>query len=827
MTVGSTNMLKRRSIIKAFNELKQERIIAICAPAGYGKTVAITQWLEREPRAKAVFTLDEHDNNHGGFCERFCAMLRACQPQNKTLTNIVSHPSFQSEPYMFSLRAVSALSTRKKAVIALDDLHLITDNAVLKLLLTFIKRLPKSFQIVLVSRHDLPPIFSELLLKGQVALIDAEQFLFSDEEVKILYNNRGTQITQEQAAKINSKAHGWAIGINAFLLANEASFNNVRDYLDDFVQSNIWERWDEQTRDFMLRTCVLRELTPKLCEAMTGVKNSAKLLKELVQKGAFITQLQDGTYRYHHLFQQFLRRMCEERGEGFLHSLLEAEGNYHLSQGDFYPAVDCFIKCKNHDGIAKCFDLLEASGGVGFEEKRLLPILNNPEMVNVAKRYPHMLYLLAWRAYIAGDIEEVTSLLSGHYERQEATIKNAGTFYDNLFLLVLDTRLSIIQWFGVFDIMPSTLNPSFMRWMFSMHMPTIHRGIRDFSEAAIGDIEENLKQVHLKADWVFGEEAPMLVENIAAELFYEQGKLENAREHAIEAMAKMKSKFFADSKFCVMVRMVCVLDTSESKESNAKEAAALIKSINLMIEDANAYHLLRNFNAFTTRREIDAGNTKAAEEWLKAQDHDDSTLYGIYADFTTCRAAIATGRYDSAMILLKKILTMVSAYNRPLDIIEARILLSIILWRRRLQKESLKCLEEAVLAAMPYGYTQMFVNGGAELAGLLYKLQKRVEQKKADAKQHLEFIKLLNMKMRSSSNLAQPDNIWKKPVRFTEKQKKVMHLLYEGKKQREIAEALGIKLSSLRSHVEAVYNKLEVTNISDAVAKINMLGLFE
>ena len=119
-------LLERHSLIHVFNEFKNHRIISVCAPAGYGKTVAVTQWLNRDnTRAKAIFSLGEYDNNLAGFCERFCSVLRILQPQNQTLDEIMSHASFQNAPDEFTLRAVAALSNRKKTVLAIDDLHLI------------------------------------------------------------------------------------------------------------------------------------------------------------------------------------------------------------------------------------------------------------------------------------------------------------------------------------------------------------------------------------------------------------------------------------------------------------------------------------------------------------------------------------------------------------------------------------------------------------------------------------------------------------------------------------------------------------------------------
>ena len=117
--LGSYNniILERHGLTRVFNRFKNRRVIAICAPAGYGKTVAVTQWLDKDSRAKAIFSVDEYDNNLANFCERFCGVLRICQPQNKTLSEIIIQTSFQSAPDVFTLRAISALSGKKQAVL--------------------------------------------------------------------------------------------------------------------------------------------------------------------------------------------------------------------------------------------------------------------------------------------------------------------------------------------------------------------------------------------------------------------------------------------------------------------------------------------------------------------------------------------------------------------------------------------------------------------------------------------------------------------------------------------------------------------------------------
>jgi len=825
----SNIMLERMELISTFNELKNHRILAVCAPAGYGKTVAVTQWLDKDARAKAILSIDEYDNNLSSVCERFCSALHTCQPRNKTLNSFVSHPSFQNAPKEFALRAISALSVRKQAVLVIDDLHLIHNNKILQLLLVFIGRLPKNFQVVLVSRHDLLLNLSDQWIKGQAARISAEQFLFTAEDIMNLYKNRDSLITQTQATEIIQQTQGWAIGINAFLLSEGQSSHNVYEYLDGFIQFNIWEKWDEETRDFMLHTSELRELDHSLCAALTGNSNSDNFIKKLVQKGAFITQLREGVYRYHHLFQQFLKRMAKERGEKFLYSLLETEGQWHLSQGDFYAAIGCFIRCKSYIGIASCFDFLAGSGSRNFALERLLPIMNHQEVKDTAKSYPRLLFLLTWCAFAEGRANDMIHFMDEYYTRHDEILASyPSSAYKSLFMRIYDFRVPPSQMMKDIGVLSDTTNISVSQWSVSLHMPYLHRGLKDYSELAIGNVVENCKAMLSNIGWILGEEAPMLIQTLTAELLYEKGDLEQAYEYAVMATTEIKTHFLSEASFCAMSILINVLDAlNEEGDKGSMAASRLLESISQLIEETKAFELLHSFNALSVRRQISAGNIKAANEWLESQSPENPTLYKMYADFTTCRSFIATGKIDFAIILLKKILEIAIAFNRPLDIIEARILLAVAYWKKKgkFQGSALNDLDEAVCMAYSFEYVQVFVNDGVELAGMLYKLMNRVKQRNEDDSGLLSFIKQLYLKTRNDQNFDEDNGTVKASVAFTDKQKAVAQLLCQGKTYEEIAKSLGIKKPSVRTHLKFIYNKLNVTNGIDAVAKMKTMEL--
>jgi LuxR family maltose regulon positive regulatory protein len=832
MESENKHIIIRRKLINIFNELENKRIIYICAPAGYGKTIAVKQWLNSNGLTNAFVSLNEYNNNLSQFCENICCALMPCQPKNTALSEIVSHVKFGAAPGEFVMKAVSALSNRKRTVLVIDDLHIIDDKRILSILPSLLMSFPDNFQIVLISRKYLPAEYSAMWLKGDLARINTEQLLFNSEEIMFLYKKHGHNITEHEADEIIRSTQGWAIGINALLLSGGNPSSEILDSLDEFIKSYLWENWDEASREFMLATSQARELNPSLCNRLADVQDSEKILNQLMKSGVFIYQTNDGIYHYHHLFRGFLKKMVnEERDEEYLKSLINKEGEWNFSQQNWYATADCFIRCGNLKGIADCFDkIILVSTYIAIEH--YLPIVKHPQYLAASDKYPYLLYLIIWSALIEGRADDAAMLLDSYYERQPE-IENLYPMhaYKISHMRIIDYRISLKQFTDEAADSPDFISLRRIRGTITMNMPFVHRSICDFSELALG---ENLEaDAAALSGWLVGEEDGILFKCLAAEIFMEQGNLEKAQYYAHEANAEINNLTLSELKWCAMATLVCILDALGQNY----EAETHIKNIFAMIEKDRAYHLSGNFNAFLTRRKLAAGDFEAAKIWLsehEAAPDEPITLFGLYILFTTCRAYIALDNYSSAIILLTKILELAKVYNRPMDIIEARLLLAITMRKKKhgFQDDAIHHLETAVSAAYSYRYTQIFINEAANISGLMQRLLKKAEQKTDDAG-FVSFIRMLVLKMpkaepagnENGQEISSDNFQGKVKLKYTDKQKAVMKLLCEGKSFREISKTLGIALPTLKSHINLIYQKLDVVRKEDAVMRILALHL--
>jgi len=826
MAVAVSNALERSYLIDVFNASREHRIIAVSAPAGYGKTVAVSQWLETVDHAKAILSIDEYDNDFASFCERFCAVLHSCQPNNQALGDIILHASFEVAPDKFTIRAVSALSHDQQAVIVVDDLHMLEDAKVLQFFLILLRRLPRNVQVVLVSRYELPQVFSELWLKDMIAKIDADNLLFKAEDIISLYKGRGRDITAQQAEEIIQMTNGWPIGINAVWLSEGEPAGKISEYIEEFVQLNIWERWDEPVRDFMLRTSTLRTLVPELCNQLSGRSDSDVFIKRLMQSGAFITH-RGGGYNYHDLFRPFLMQMARAEGDGFVNSLYKIEGEWHLAQKNFYDAIYCFSHCKDEGGIIKAFEVLDFANRRNFPLKRFTALLNYPEVEAVLRKAPQFLLLLVWNAFAEGRKEDMLTYMDEYYKKYpRAVLKRPSFTHEVFYVRVLDFRIGAKKIFKanamlmalLKKLLSGMINPNTIhRWVVPMETPMFHRGLKDLSDLALRDPLAAIDEIEPLVSWIFGGEIAMVKPMLCANFLYEQGKLEEAYKYAKAGVAEIKSEFVPELVFCALAINIMVSDALGINQID--EQTSLTHRISQLIDSHKAYHLSNNFLAFKARREIAAGSIEAAQAWLEEDLYDVPPAYNIYIDITKSRAHIKMGKYDAAIVILERVLLLAIDFARSLDIIEVNILLAIAFWNKKhgYQTTALEHLQQAVATAAPYRYTQLFINEGPELTNMLSSLAT------PGSRQLHAAIEAASQNANKKPKTATA----KKDIKYTAKQLSIMKLLCLGHSYEEMAQILQIKKSTLRSHLELIYSKLDVTNMLDAIARIEEMKLLK
>jgi len=347
--------LVARSRLTAKLEREPSRkLTLISAPAGFGKTTLLVEWLRERAGGEgwvAWLSLDEGDNDPVRFMSYLVVALRRTSEEEigeGVLVALRSPEPPRIEAMIAALvNEIAALP--RELTLVLDDYHLIDSQSVHGVVSFLLEHLPDNVHLIIASRVDPPLQLARLRARNQMIHLDATHLSFTSEEASTFLNEvMGLELSVEDLATLEERTEGWIAGlqlaalsmqdredVSGFINAFSGSYRDVLDYLAEEVLA----RQPERVRDFMLRTSILDHLTGSLCDALTGRSDGQGMLERLERDNLFVFALDEERrwYRYHHLFAEFLRgRLMRERPEstGELHLRASGwyEGNGHLSE---------------------------------------------------------------------------------------------------------------------------------------------------------------------------------------------------------------------------------------------------------------------------------------------------------------------------------------------------------------------------------------------------------------------------------------------------------------------------------------------------------------
>jgi LuxR family maltose regulon positive regulatory protein len=293
----------------------------VSAPAGFGKTTLISAWLTVHNQRAAWLTLDEADNDLGGFLSYLVAAFQRVDGEiGEGLKQALTAARPLSVPSLLTLLINDLHRLEDALVLVLDDYHLIRDPAIHEALNFLLERQPASLHIVLITREDPPLALPRLRASGRVTEIRGSDLRFGFEEAAQFFNGTmALDLPAESIRALETRTEGWVAGMQLAALALRqdparaeefiASFAGDDRYIMDYLVNEVLARQPESLRRFLEGTAALDELSADLCGAVTGLPDPGAILDELYAANLFLIPLDNRRvwYRYHRLFAEFLR----------------------------------------------------------------------------------------------------------------------------------------------------------------------------------------------------------------------------------------------------------------------------------------------------------------------------------------------------------------------------------------------------------------------------------------------------------------------------------------------------------------------------------------
>ncbi|MBU1360087.1 MAG: LuxR C-terminal-related transcriptional regulator, partial [Gammaproteobacteria bacterium] len=299
--------------------LRSSKLVLIVAPAGSGKTAALSRQLSGMAPTWAVAWIKvDADDDLLRFVECLACALEPFDPPWQVHPNLLAESTvWESRPRGTADELINALAAMhvERGVIALDDLHCSTDPRVFEFIDLLLDGLPDHWVVAIASRDDPPLALPRLRARGELSVLRQWQLNFSAGEVRRLYRETLGRDDPDAASRLHDRTQGWAVGVSLELHAAAASgdagstsADSGRRQRNDYLASEVFERMPAELRDFLLRCSVLDELSPGRCAEVSGNRASFGLLDAIARQGLFVSVLDEDalTMRLHDLFRDFL-----------------------------------------------------------------------------------------------------------------------------------------------------------------------------------------------------------------------------------------------------------------------------------------------------------------------------------------------------------------------------------------------------------------------------------------------------------------------------------------------------------------------------------------
>ena len=389
----------------------ERKLTLISAPAGFGKTTLVAEWLATmadDARSTAWLSLDPGDSQATTFWSYVIAALQTVAPGVGT-TSLAMLRDPQPPPVESILATLvndlSATAARRDLVLVLDDYHLIDAPEIHRGVAFLLERLPAHVRVVIATRADPGFPLARLRARGELAEIRAADLRFTaDEAIAYLDEVMGLDLTAGDVAALEARTEGWIAALQLAALSMQgrsdaaafiAGFAGDDRYIVDYLVEEVLQRQPEPVRRFLLRTSILTRLSGGSADAVTGEGGGKAMLEQLDRGNLFLVPLDDRRewYRYHHLFADVLLTRLMDEEPDHVSDLHRRASAWYEGHGEPSEAIRHALAAGD---VAHAADLMERS----------MPAM---------RRSRQEAAMLGWLQGLPGELIAARPVLSVHY----------------------------------------------------------------------------------------------------------------------------------------------------------------------------------------------------------------------------------------------------------------------------------------------------------------------------------------------------------------------------------------------------------------------------
>ena len=368
--IGANSVVRPRLISRLDDALKG-RVTLICAPAGYGKTTLVLQWLGQGRMPAAWFAVDETDSDPDRFLSYVVAAVRTVVPEfGSDIERLLSAPQLPPPEILADAVVNELAALEQPLLIVLDDYHRLTSKTVHEILTRVLQYLPEKLHVLLLTRKDPPFPLGLWSTRQWLAELRAADLRFTREETQAFFEKRLLKRLPDQTVgMLDRRTEGWVAALQLVQLSlttaedPEALIRHFSDSdrsITDYLMDEVVSRHPAELVDFLAMTAITERFCAPLCDHLLAEHSAApdarRIINRIEKENLFLVPLDNARlwYRYHHLFQSLLKqhlkmnlsperitRLHHRAGDWFAgQGLVEEALRHFIVAGDLGAAVE-------------------------------------------------------------------------------------------------------------------------------------------------------------------------------------------------------------------------------------------------------------------------------------------------------------------------------------------------------------------------------------------------------------------------------------------------------------------------------------------------------
>ncbi|MFC5470862.1 LuxR C-terminal-related transcriptional regulator [Cohnella suwonensis] len=822
--------VERAAITVLLNQGLKCKLTAVTAPGGYGKTTALSYWLQQSGMPAVWISLGLQDNDLIKFWSYVIAAVNHKNPHFAEAVNpfLPSLKSGAFEPFITAM--IHELdSYPDELIIILDDYHSIDRASIHASVAYFLAYLPAHIHLYVTSRSEMPFPAARLQTTGQMVKITIRELRFQlDEAIRYFQDCMGLSLSGEEIAKLVDRTEGWISGLHLAAISLQRSgnipefiraFSGEHRSISDYLFQEAFSLQSEETQSFLLQTSILDRMNSSLCEAVTGQANCQELLEILERQNLFIVPLDDQRqwYRYHHLFSEFLRRLFRQRYAVRSKELHVKAANWLEAHGLLEEAVEQLFMDGHYvevsDFIEKHLQDFRVKRGVLY---RWLSEL--PESCLAKKPGIQFLYIKVMMEASQMELAQARLRLMEDKLSDPEWKEHVGTVLYLSYGVTLyrkDVRRAD-EYMEMFDRhMPEG---SYIQMIegnsYSINFDTLLSFINDLHEA------ERYFSKWVKT-WEDRKDYPFVGFYYVTYslLLYERNRLEEAEVYVNRAL---QTKCMQPYGLILLGASAVAVRIYQAKGESAK-AFNLLEQLKSKIHSPDKSIFIRKIESEKAYLSLLNGSFDAGWLLTNGIHYTDTAPFASIKEYLhLARALMECGRENDALQLLEQMYRFVDEEDRLWDKVKVAVLQSMVFYRNGDATNAVMKLEAALQMAVPGKYIRSFLDEGAHMAELLreYLRQGQLHSNRKSVGASLRYARELLLLMTDHRN----ENASSVAL-ITKQELKILRMMDMGMSNKQIAEQLQVTAETVKSHLKSLYRKLDTNSREQALSQGKELKL--